>query len=322
MAHPVYSATGKLSPAQREMLDDAIRGLSSAEKSLPCKYFYDDEGSRLFDEITELEEYYPTRTETGIMQKFISQMAPTLGEGVLLVEYGSGSSSKTRLLLDNLPKMAGYVPVDISGDYLCRVATKLQRDYPHISVHPVIADFTGHFSLPVVAPDPRRRIIYFPGSTIGNFARSDARSVLQQMAQLAGPAGGVLIGVDLVKPLSRLLAAYNDSRGVTAKFNINLLSRLNQELGADFKLDQFRHEAIFNAVDSRIEMYLVSCNDQSVCIDGTRFMFAKDEALLTEYSHKYTLESFRALAAEAGLNTQHVWTDDESLFSVQYLTPQ
>lgn len=216
MAQAAFSPAAQLNPAHNEMLRDVVLGLSAAQKRLSCKYFYDDEGSRLFDEITGLEEYYPTRTEAGIMQRYIGEIADALGEKVLLIEYGSGSSSKTRLLLDHLPGVAGYVPVDISGDYLCRVARQLQDDYPHIPVHPVIADFTRPFAIPGSSDNTTRRTVYFPGSTIGNFTADEACSVLRQMAGIAGPAGGVLIGVDLVKPVARLLAAYNDSRGVTA----------------------------------------------------------------------------------------------------------
>lgn len=321
MNQPAFTQFETLTSDQQTMLDDVLSGLSEKQKNIPSKYFYDEEGSRIFDEITELEEYYPTRTEAGIMTDSGHEMAEALGENVLLVEYGSGSSIKTRALLDRLSAMAAYVPVDISGDYLFQVAAGLQADYPNVNVLPVVADFTEPFSLPKQPEDDQRVIAYFPGSTIGNFTRPDARRILSQMADLCGPTGGILIGVDLLKSRETLIAAYDDSPGVTARFNLNLLHRLNNELGADFVVDQFRHEAVFNVDESRIEIYLVSERAQVVCLDGERFHFESEETILTEYSHKYTLEAFDTLAADAGLETKHVWTDPKSLFSVQYLVP-
>lgn len=321
MTQPAYIPTEPLSANQQEMLADALEGLSQQQKTLPCKYFYDEEGSRIFDEITGLPEYYPTRTEAEIMRAHGKDIAAALGENVLLVEYGSGSSEKTRILLDSMQNMAGYVPVDISGDYLTGVAAQLQSEYPHIPVSPVTADFTEPFELPELDAKPHRIVAYFPGSTIGNFEVEDAKRILAQMTALCGPDGAVLIGVDLVKPVDILLAAYNDSAGVTARFNMNLLHRLNSELEADFDASQFRHEAIFNTAQSRIEMHLFSKEKQTACIDGIRFHFEEGESILTEYSHKYSPEAFAALAASAGLAPQKVWTDANDLFSVQYLTP-
>lgn len=303
------------------MLEDAVSGLSSTPKTLPSKYFYDEEGSRIFDEITELPEYYPTRTEAEIMTESGQEIADALGEKVLLIEYGSGSSIKTRILLDRLCNMSAYVPVDISGDYLQQTAAKLRSDYPHIRISPVVADFTQPFPLPSSAEPAGRPVTYFPGSTIGNFTKGEATRILKQMASVCGLTGGVLIGVDLLKSRDVLLSAYNDSQGVTARFNLNLLHRLNRELGADFAVDQFRHEAVFNEEESRIEMHLISTKSQVVCINDTLIRFDQDETILTEYSHKYTLDSFAALAAAAGLETRCVWTDSDSLFSVQYLVP-
>ncbi|MDA0231907.1 MAG: L-histidine N(alpha)-methyltransferase [Chloroflexi bacterium] len=320
MYQPAPIRTEPLDADQQAMLADVLSGLGRAQKSLPSKYFYDEEGSRIFDEITMLPEYYPTRTEAEIMRLQGGEIAATLGEGVLLVEYGSGSSAKTRILLDLMRRPAGYVPVDISGDYLRQVARELQADYPDTPVLPVVADFTQPFLLPDTPVSARRNIVYFPGSTIGNFPHTDALRILQQMAKLAGEHGGVLIGVDLVKPLDLLLAAYNDSQHVTARFNLNLLQRMNRELDANFDISQFRHEAIFNAEESRIEMYLYARRSMSVCVDGVLFHFAEGESILTEYSHKYTLDSFGDLASQAGLETASVWTDPKSLFSVQYLT--
>ena len=310
-----------LTAGQREMLADAIDGLSRTDKSLPSKYFYDEEGSRLFDEITRLEEYYLTRTEESIMRRCGREIANALGPEVLLIEYGSGSSAKTRILLDRMQKMAGYVPVDISGEYLIKAAEQLRREFPHIPVLPVIADFTKPFNVPEPPGARRRHVIYFPGSTIGNFTPDDACGVLRQMAELCGPQGGILVGVDLLKPGSTLHDAYNDSKGVTARFNLNLLARLNRELGCDFDLGSFRHRAFFNGEESRVEMELVSQREQQVRLNGCQVSFRAGEPLLTEYSHKYTDESFSKLAAGAGFVSRCVWTDPDSLFSVRYLEP-
>ena len=320
MHQPATFRTEPLSPDQRAMLADTLFGLGSAQKTLPSKYFYDEEGSRIFDEITELPEYYPTRTEAEIMALHGREIADALGDGVMLVEYGSGSSIKTRILLDQMQHIAGYVPVDISGDYLHQVSGELQDDYPEIPVLPVVADFTRPFVLPVPPTPVERTIVYFPGSTIGNFTHIDALRILTQMAELSGKQGGVLIGVDLLKPPELLIAAYNDAQQVTARFNLNLLKRLNRELGADFVISQFRHEAIFNEEESRIEMHLFARCKQVVCIDGVRFSFEAGESILTEYSHKYTRDSFGNMAQRAGLDTANIWTDPNGLFSVQYLT--
>ena len=319
MPDPPHTDNDGLSTEQRQMLEDALAGLTSRHKTLPSKYFYDERGSRLFDRITALEEYYPTRTEVEIMSHCGAEMAEALGPRILLIEYGSGSSVKTRTLLDNLQDIAAYVPVDISTDYLLKVATHLQRDYPHIPVMPVAADFTKPFGLPEPPEPARRRAVYFPGSTIGNFSRAAAGRLLARMAEVCGPGGAVLIGVDLLKPVDVLEPAYNDASGVTAAFNLNLLRRLNTELGANFDLDEFEHRAEFNPKASRIEMRLVSQREQTVTLDGSRIHFDEGESILTEYSHKYTVESFGEMAAKAGLRTEQAWTDPDGLFSVQYL---
>ena len=307
-----------LTADQQEMLHDAVTGLTAPRKTLPSKYFYDEEGSRLFDEITELDEYYPTRTEAKIMREHGADMAAALGEGVMMMEYGSGSSVKTRILLDHMEEMAAYVPVDISGDYLLQIADQLQADFPHIPVMPVVADFTKPFILPRTPKPAQRKVVYFPGSTIGNFTRDQAVEILKHMATLCGE-GGALIGVDLLKPTETLYAAYNDARGVTAQFNLNVLKRLNSELGANFDLGSFTHEALFNQDESRIEMNLFSTREQRVRLNGSTVSFDEGESILTEYSHKYTLESFAAMAATAGFTVEQVWTDEDNLFSVQYL---
>jgi dimethylhistidine N-methyltransferase len=305
-----------------EMLDDVLSGLSHTQKTIPPKYFYDQQGSLIFDEITELPEYYPTRTEALIMACDGQEIARTLGERVVLVEFGSGSSTKTRILLEEMQNPVAYVPVDISGDHLQQVARQLQADYPDLSILPVAADFTQPFELPYSPKNDERCVVYFPGSTIGNFTPTEAIRVLRQMAACCGHDGGVLIGVDLVKPVHLLVAAYNDTQQVTARFNLNLLHRLNRELGADFNVAQFRHEATFDEAASRIEMHLIASSAMDVRIGSAHFHFDDGESILTEYSHKYTVQSFSSLAAQAGLHSEKVWTDPAQLFSVQYLSNQ
>ncbi len=305
--------------ALRAMLEEVASGLSQPQKTLPSKYFYDERGSKLFDDICELDEYYVTRTESSLMQEWVGEIASVIGPNVLLVEYGSGSSLKTRLLLRNLNRPAGYVPIDISGDYLSQVSISLQAEFPQIEVMPVVADFTNSFEVPTPSFPEDRRVVYFPGSTIGNFQREDAKSLLAGMAVNAGVGGGVLVGIDLIKDLDVLRAAYNDSKGVTADFNLNVLRRINVELGGGFDLDSFKHEAIFNQEDSRIEMHLVSTRRQSVNICEYSFEFEVGESVLTEYSHKYTIDSFGQMACEVGLRVRNVWTDADGMFAVMYL---
>jgi dimethylhistidine N-methyltransferase len=301
------------------VLREVLAGLARPQKQLPCKYFYDERGSHLFDEICELEEYYLTRCELAILRRHAGQMAGRIGTGCALIEYGSGSSLKTRLLLDRLDRPAAYVPVDISGEHLLHSARQLARAYPGLEVVPVCADFTRPFALPKLRQPPRRRVVYFSGSTIGNFGPAEATALLAGIARLCGPGGGLLIGVDLKKDRAVLEPAYDDSRGVTAAFNLNLLARINRELGADFDLIRFRHRAFYNEGAGRIEMHLVSLATQTVHVGGTAFELAEGETICTEYSYKYGLDEFRELAARAGLGLEQVWTDEKGLFSVQYL---
>ena len=300
--------------------DDVIKGLSRSPKELPCKYFYDERGSRLFDRICELPEYYLTRTELGIMRQNALAMAEAVGPQCRLIEYGSGSSLKTPLLLEALDNPACYVPVDISGDYLVHAAAALSRRFPDLEVTPVTADFTQPFELPLTHRYVRRQVIYFPGSTIGNFAPAEAVDLMAKMAGQVGEDGGLLIGVDLRKGVDVLEHAYNDSSEVTAAFNLNLLARINSELDGDFDLNAFQHRAVFNEHFSRIEMHLFSRRAQVVHIGRHTFEFKKGESIRTEYSHKYTREAFRRLASAAGFEVRQIWTDDKDLFSVQYLT--
>lgn len=300
---------------------DVLNGLHRSPKDIPCKYLYDERGSQLFDQICELQEYYPTRTELAILEQHASAMANQLGDNCLLIEYGSGSSLKTRLLLDRIAEdLAGYVPVDISREHLENSAETIARQYPGLQVLPVAADFTEPFEVPDVDPSPARRVAYFPGSTIGNFEPAAARNLLAGMAKLCGPGGGLLLGVDLKKDVHVLERAYNDASGVTAEFTLNLLRRMNQELGADFDLNRFEHTASWNDERGCVELFLVSTHDQEVHLAGERISFQAGERLRTERSHKYTVEEFSQLVAPIGWKVELIWTDEQNLFSVQYLT--
>ncbi|HJZ93999.1 MAG TPA: L-histidine N(alpha)-methyltransferase [Gemmataceae bacterium] len=299
--------------------DDVLAGLSARPKTLPCKYLYDERGSQLFDRICGLPEYYPTRTELAILWRDAGAMAAELGPDCLLIEYGSGSSLKTPLLLERLRDPIAYVPVDISREHLLASANAVAARFPNLEVLPVWADFSGEFQLPPTKRTERRRVVYFPGSTIGNFGPAEARRLMEGIARLCGPGGGFLVGVDLRKSVAILEPAYNDAAGVTAEFNLNLLVRINRELGADFDPDSFEHRAVFNSDESRIEMHLVSRRRQVVRVAGATFRFAAGETICTEHSYKYTPEAFRHLARAAGLELRRVWVDDAGLFSVQYL---
>jgi dimethylhistidine N-methyltransferase len=308
-------------------LHDVLTGLGQPQKSIPCKYFYDERGSALFDRITETEEYYPTRTELAIMETHVGEMAEAVGPRAALVEYGSGSSLKTRVLLDRLAAdaapgdaLAAYVPIDISREHLLSTADTLRAAYPGLPVLPVAADYTADFDLPDLPPHAKR-VVYFPGSTIGNFDRAQAADFLDHAAEVAGGPegrGGLLIGVDLKKDRATLEAAYDDAEGITAAFNLNLLHRINRELGGTFDPDAFRHLAVWNEASSRIEAYLVSERDQTATVEGETFRFAEGERIHTENSHKYTVEGFARSAAEAGFALRRYWTDGGGLFSVQY----
>ncbi|AWM41056.1 Histidine-specific methyltransferase EgtD [Gemmata obscuriglobus] len=297
---------------------DVLAGLSRPQKRLPSKYFYDAAGSQLFDRITELPEYYPTRTELAVMREHAAAMAARCGPRCLLVELGAGSLVKVRLLLDELVAPAGYVPVDVSGEHLRGAARELAADYPGLGVHPVVADFTRPFELPPVPA--ARRVVYFPGSTIGNFDPAEADDLLGRVARLVGPGGGLLLGIDLRKDTAVLEPAYNDARGVTAAFNRNLLVRINRELGADFDPAAFRHRAFYNHERSRIEMHLVSAAEQRVQMGGATFAFRAGESIHTENSYKYAPTEFAQRAAACGLRADATWTDANGFFAVMHLT--
>ncbi len=297
---------------------DVIAGLSADRKRIPAKYFYDERGSQLFEAITALPEYYPTRTELGILEANAGAIAKLFSEDAALVEFGSGSTVKARILLRAAPHVAFYVPVDISADFLAEESASLKRDLPNLSVLPVAADFTKRFDLPApVRPQPRTG--FFPGSTIGNFEPHEATRFLRHVARLLGREAMLLVGVDLVKDPQVLHAAYNDAAGVTAEFNLNLLHRMNRELGADFDLDAFRHRAIYDPERRRIEMHLESLKAQKVSVAGKTIGFRAGETIHTENSYKYTVESFRTLARAAGWVPRALWTDPQNFFSVHAL---
>ena len=306
-----------LSPAEDDFLGDVIAGLSASPKSLPCKYFYDECGSKLFEQICALPEYYPTRTETVLMREKAPEMAAAVGADALILEYGCGSIEKVRVLLDALDQPASYVAVDISREHLRAAAEVLAGDYPSVDVHAICADFTQPFEISPNLPG-RRKMAFFPGSTIGNFEPSEAKAFLSLIADHVGVGGGLLIGADRKKDEAILHAAYNDRAGVTAAFNLNLLSRMKNELDAIVDIDAFAHDARYNAVDGRIEMYLVSQSDQSITVGGRKFSFAAGETIHTENSHKYEIEEFQALGRAAGFEPKTVWSDQDDLFSVHY----
>ena len=302
--------------------DDALReiieGLQQAEKMISPKYFYDERGSQLFDKITQLPEYYPTETELGIMRANIDEFAQLMGPQASLIEFGSGSSRKTRVLLKNLIEQAVYVPVDISEQHLLESARRLRSEFPDLEILPVVADFTRPFELPSPTVMPLRNIVYFPGSTIGNFTHDAAIELLKVMHHGAGNGGAMLIGVDLQKDPNIIERAYNDSAGVTAEFNLNVLRRLNREYDSDFDLDAFTHKARYNSDAGRIEMRLINSCDQIVNVGTEVISITAGEGILTEYSHKYTLDGFVAMAESAGFRVAKVWTDADELFSIQY----
>ena len=318
--HGTAKTLADYAPDVAQLRADVVAGLSLPQKRLPSKYFYDERGSQLFDRICELEEYYPTRTELAIMHAHVGEMIERIGPGALLIEYGSGSSLKTRILLDHLERPAGYAPVDVSREHLLATAEALAAEYPHVPIHPVCADFTGAYELPAFATEGARRVVYFPGSTIGNFPPEAAQRLLAHLAHVCGRGGGALIGIDLQKSPAVLEAAYNDAEGVTAEFNLNLLERIDRELGADFDLRRFAHRAFYNRERGCIEMHLESLADQKVSIGDRIFAFRAGETIHTELSYKYTREGFAALAARAGLTLVEEWTDPAKLFAVVYLT--
>jgi dimethylhistidine N-methyltransferase len=305
--------------ARAGFLSEAVFGLSQPQKTLPCKFLYDELGSKLFNEICELEEYYPTRTENQILRENIADITRLIGPECRLVEFGSGTSTKTRHLLHNLSDISGYIPIDISGPQLNESVTELAREFPELEICPMEADYSRLSELPDTTRASRKTVAFFPGSTIGNFEPCEAISFLSNIASLCGSGGGLLIGFDRKKDKRVLEAAYNDRRGVTAQFNLNILARANRELGADFDLASFRHHAPYSEDLGRIEMHLVSTRSQMVHLDSQQFHFDKGEYITTEYSYKYSLPGFTGLALKAGFEVVKSWEDDNQLFSVLLL---
>jgi dimethylhistidine N-methyltransferase len=312
-----YSARHEAA-ASETFAEHVIHGLGDSPKWLSAKYFYDSTGSDLFEQITALPEYYPTRTELGILEKNARAMSAYIPLAAALVEFGTGSTRKARILLGTAPQISAFVPVDISAEFLAREAAALRRDVSSIAILPVAADFTRDFDLPPQIR-ARPRVGFFPGSTIGNFEPEDAAEFLRQAARILGHGSTMIIGIDLIKDEALLNAAYDDAAGVTAKFNLNILTRMNRELSGNFDVSAFRHRAFYNTEGHRIEMHLESLKDQIVAVAGRTFDFAKGETIHTENSYKYTVESFRALAESAGWRPVATWTDADALFSIHAL---
>lgn len=306
------------SQEQSEFARDVIAGLSATPKKIPPKYFYDAEGSRLFEEITRLPEYYPTRSEIGILQEHGKDIAALIPKNAAVIEFGSGSATKARILLQATPQAAAYVPVDISGDFLAQEAATLRKDFPNLAVRPVAADFTREFDLPQdIGALPR--VGFFPGSTIGNFDPHDACAFLEHARKVLGQGAVLIVGVDLEKSTQILNAAYNNSQRVTEKFNLNLLHRMNRELGANFDPALFEHHAFYNRERRRIEMHLASVKRQKVKVAGTVIEFRAGETIHTENSYKYSMSAFAMLARGCGWKPVSVWTDKKKYFSVHAL---
>lgn len=301
------------------MLQEVLHGLNQSQKSLPSKYFYDEKGSQLFDEITELDEYYPTRTERKILHDNVEEMGVYLGESILLIEPGSGSSEKTRILLSDLESICCYIPIDISGEYLAKVADDLRTEYPSINIQPLAADYTRPFQLPVLNTNARK-IVFFPGSTIGNFDIKTVERFFDVISGIAGKQGGMLIGVDLKKDVEILEAAYNDSKDITTAFNKNMLVHLNREIGSDFNPALFDHKAVWVEDEGKIEMRLIVNESHSVIIGDQNFDMVEGEYIHTENSHKYSISEFEQMVAP-WFKVVKVWTDEKQLFSLQYLEP-
>ena len=292
-----------------------LDGLARPQKTLPCRFFYDARGSELFEEITRLPEYYPTRTEAAILAESAREMADGIPDGGVLVEFGSGSSRKTELLLQELPRLRAYIMIDVSKSALDDANNRLAVRFPALDVRPIVADFSYPVALPADLTN-NHRTGFFPGSTIGNLNPVEAQRLLRVFRAVLSPGSRLIVGVDLKKDLSTLLPAYNDAAGITAAFNLNLLARINREIAPAFDLDAFGHEAIYNSRDGRIEMHLVSLKDQDVTVGRRRFHFRRGETIHTENSYKYTVRQFQDLARAADWRPSRVWTDENSLFSV------
>lgn len=312
-----------MKPTLANFLADALAGLSANPRTLPCKYLYDARGSELFEAICASEDYYVTRADLALHETHIGEFANLIGPLAHVVEFGSGAGIKTRKLLAGLDRPRAYTPIEISAAALAEASRELEASFPDIEIRPLRADYTGDIASEHLALDPpaARRVVYFPGSTIGNFERAEATGFLQRMGRIAGANGGILIGVDLLKPVEQLLRAYDDSEGITARFNLNLLDRLAGELDARLEPEAFRHEARYDADHRRIEMHLVALRPTRIELGGQCFDFQAGESIHTENSHKYSVSDFRELAASAGLQSSRVWKDPAGLFSMHWLEP-
>ena len=306
-------------PGLESFRAEVLRGLQKPQKELSPKYFYDERGSQLFERICALDEYYITRTETAIMEANIEKIVELMGSHVLLIEYGCGDCAKVNVLLDHMRDPVAYIPIDISREQLVHVTGKLTSMYPGLEILPVCADYTAVFELPVPSRVCDRRVVYFPGSTFGNFDPVSAERFLEHIAGVCKPGGALIIGVDIKKDIGVLNSAYNDKQGMTAAFNLNLLQRINSELNSDFKLDCFEHYAFYNPRKGRVEMHIVSQKEQAVHLDGVTISFYKGESIWTESSYKFNLDEFERMAAAVGFRVEWVWLDDRNWFSVQYL---
>ena len=307
-------------PDTNNLYQEVVAGLQKPAKELSDMLAYDERGLELFDQLCQTEDYYLTRAELSIMRKYLGEMVALIGENALLIEYGSGSSLKTRLLLDHLPHLAGYVPIDISKEHLMHVATKIAKQYAHIEVLPVCADYSQPFSLPSPTKPTMRRVAYYPGSTIGHLHPHEAVAFLAQVREKCAPNNGLLIGVDLKKETEILNRAYNDRAGIMVALGLNTLAHVNWRFEANFKLNCFEYDVYYNERLGRIEYYFVSRQEQTVDLNGESVFFRAGERIQNGYSYKYNLDEFAALAAKGGWNVKQVWTDDDQLFSVQYLT--
>jgi dimethylhistidine N-methyltransferase len=304
-------------PGAASLRDEVLGGLAARPRAIPPKFFYDERGSALFDRICEVPEYYQTRTEMEILRRCVPELVSLIGQECVLVELGSGASKKVRLLLEEL-RPSDYVGVDISKEFLLSSTAALARDYPWLEVHAACVDFSDGLDIPHCA-DSLHKVAFFPGSSIGNFDQDNAVQLMRDVAEMVGPGGHFLIGVDLKKPVGLLNAAYNDAAGVTAEFNLNLLRRIRDELDSDLDLEGFEHYAFYNPNEGRIEMHLVSRHRQEIRVEDRHFAFEPGESIHTENSYKYTTAEFSELAARAGFRQQGVWVDDQRLFSVQLL---
>lgn len=299
------------------VLNEIIRSLSKSQKELSCKFFYDEQGSILFEQISELEEYYLTRTEISILNNNIEKISDTVGEEALILELGSGSSRKIRILLDNFKKVAAYIPVDISREFLLQSAKNLGEEYKDLKIIPIVADYTRPFTIPEFKMPYSRLVAYYPGSTIGNFTKEQAGKFLKNISGLCGPKSGLLIGFDLKKESEILEKAYNDGKGITAEFNLNILKNINANFGTNFEINKWKHIAFYNEKQGRVEMHLKSLEDQSVRLNGTSISFKKDETIHTENSYKYSIEEFKEMI-EDFYSLKNVWSDPGNKFAVCY----